>query len=469
MENILVIDDNLSTIDALKQIVLKNGYNAFTTDTAEKGYDLFMKNPVDLIITDMKLPGMSGIELLSNIRKKNDLIPIIVISAYGNIEKAVEAVKSGATDFITKPFTIEEIEFKINKAIETSSLTRQNRELSLENEYLRTEVSYNFSEIIGKSSAILKIIEQIKKLRDANSPVLLLGESGTGKELIARALHSNSNRKNKPFVRVHCAALAQGVLESELFGHEKGAFTGATNKKPGRFEIAGDGSIFLDEIGEISQDIQVKLLRVLQEREFERVGSNTVLKMKARVIAATNRNLLQMVKDNIFREDLFYRLNVIPIEVPPLRERKEDILILVDHFIKKYSLEANKKILEIKKEVLDLLLEYSWPGNIRELENVIERAIVMGEGNILTLNDFPENIINYTENSGKTHALPEKSSDSLTDIIENYEKELIKNAIIKSENNITKASKILGIKRTTLRYKMDKYGFINDNVTESDD
>ncbi len=469
MENILIIDDNVSTIDALKQIVLKNGYNAFTTDTAEKGYDILMKNPVDLVITDMKLPGMNGIELLNIIRKKNDLIPIIVISAYGNIEKAVEAVKSGATDFITKPFTVEEIEFKINKALETSLLTRQNRELSLENEYLRTEVSYNFSEIIGRSKAILKIIEQIKKLRDANSPVLLLGESGTGKELIARALHSNSNRKNKPFVRVHCAALAQGVLESELFGHERGAFTGAINKKPGRFEIAGEGSIFLDEIGEISQEIQVKLLRVLQEREFERVGSNVVLKMRARVIAATNRNLIQMVKDNTFREDLFYRLNVIPIEVPPLRERKEDIPILVDHFIKKYSLEANKKIPEIKDEVLDLLIEYPWPGNIRELENVIERAIVMSEGNSLSLNDFPENIINYTENPGKSHTLQEKSSDSLTDIIESYEKELIKNAIIKSENNITKASKILGIKRTTLRYKMEKYGFINDNITESDD
>lgn len=469
MENILIIDDNLSTIDALSQIVLKNGHKAYTTDTAEKGYELFINNPIDLIITDMKLPGMSGIELLSNIRKKNDLIPIIVISAYGNIEKAVEAVKSGATDFITKPFTIDEIEFKIKKALETSSLTKQNRELSLENEYLRTEMSYNFSEIIGNSKAILKIIEQVKKLTDANSPVLLLGESGTGKELIARALHLNSNKKNKPFVRVHCAALAPGVLESELFGHEKGAFTGAVNKKPGRFEIAGEGSIFLDEIGEISQEIQVKLLRVLQEREFERVGSNTVIKMKARIITATNRNLVKMVKENTFREDLFYRLNVIPIEVPPLRDRKEDIPILVNHFIKKYSLEANKNITGIRNGVLELLLEYPWPGNIRELENIIERAIVMGEGNILTLNDFPENIITYTESPNTTYDQSQKNSNILTDLIQSYEKELIKNAVIKSENNITKASKILGIKRTTLRYKMDKYGLINDNVTESDE
>lgn len=469
MENILIIDDNQSTIDALNQIIVKNGYHVYTADTAEIGYNIFINNSIDLIITDMMLPGISGIELLGKIRQKNELIPVIIISAYGSVEKAVEAVKLGATDFITKPFTIEEIELKIKKSIETSLLTKQNRELNLENEYLRTEISYNFSEIIGQSKSMFKIIEQIKKIADANSPIIILGESGTGKELVARALHFNSHRKNKPFVRVHCAALAQGVLESELFGHEKGSFSGAISRKPGRFEIAGEGSIFLDEIGEISQELQVKLLRVLQEKEFERVGSNITLKMNARIITATNRNLMQMVKDGIFREDLFYRLNVVPIEIPPLRERKDDIPLLINHFLKKYSIEANKNISEIKYGVLDALQEYPWPGNIRELENIIERAIVMSDTIILSFKDFPENIINYNGNSIKNNEPPKKNINNLIDLIEEYEKELIRNALFKSKNNITKASKILGIKRTTLRYKMDKYELISDNMNYADD
>ncbi|MHB1687064.1 MAG: sigma-54-dependent transcriptional regulator [Ignavibacteriaceae bacterium] len=469
MENILIIDDNQSTIDALNQIIVKNGYHVYTAEMAEEGYNIFLKNSIDLIITDMMLPGISGIELLSKIRQKNDLIPVIIITAYGSVEKAVEAIKLGATDFITKPFTIDEIELKIKKNLETSLITKQNRELSLENEYLRTELSFNFSQIIGQSKTMFKVIEQIKKLADANSPVLLLGESGTGKELVARALHINSHRKNKPFVRIHCAALAQGLLESELFGHEKGAFSGAISKKPGRFEIAGEGSIFLDEIGEISQDLQVKLLRVLQEREFERVGSNVTLKMNARIIAATNRNLLQMVKEGNFREDLFYRLNVVPIEIPPLRERKDDIPVLINHFLRKYSVEANKNISEIKYGVLDALQEYPWPGNIRELENVIERAIVMTDADILSLKDFPENIINYNGNSYNNYESSKININNLTDLIQKYEKELIQNALIKSENNISKASKILGIKRTTLRYKMDKYGLISDNMNYIDD
>lgn len=469
MENILIIDDNKSTIDALSQIIIKNGSNVYSAGTAESGYDIFVNNNVDLIITDLMLPGMNGIELLSKIRRVNNLIPIIVITAYGSVEKAVEAIKLGATDFIAKPFTIDEIEIKIKKTLETSQLTKQNLELSLENEYLRTELNYNFSEIIGQSKAMVKVIEQIKKLADANSPVLLLGESGTGKELAARALHINSRRKNKPFVRVHCAALAQGILESELFGHEKGAFSGAINKKPGRFEIAGDGTIFLDEIGEISPELQVKLLRVLQEREFERVGSNVTLRMKARIIAATNRNLAKMVKEETFREDLFYRLNVVPVVIPPLRERKEDIPVLVKHFIKKYSVEANKIITEIKNDALEVLQEYSWPGNIRELENVIERAVVMSDSDFLSIKDLPENIINNIGNLEELNKPSANQNNNLTDLIEKYERGLIQDALNKSENNISKASKILGIKRTTLRYKMDKYDLIIDNMNYADD
>ncbi len=358
MEKILLIDDNLSTIDALSQIIREKGYTEITSESAEEALEKLHLEQVDLIITDMKLPGMSGLELLKKVKSIDETLPIIIVTAFGSVEKAVKAVKLGAFDFITKPITIDAIEIKIEKALRSGRLAKQNKELSLENEYLRSEFASDFSEIIGNSKSIIEVFNQIEKVANAGSPVLIWGESGTGKELVARAIHYNSNRKNKPFVRVNCAALAQSLLESELFGHEKGAFSGAIRRKPGRFEIAQEGTIFLDEIGEISSDVQVKLLRVLQEKEFERVGGIETLKMKARVITATNQNLKNLLTENRFREDLYYRLNVVPIYLPPLRERKEDIPLLVNHFIKKYSAEAKKQMMGIKKEALENLMEY---------------------------------------------------------------------------------------------------------------
>lgn len=467
MERILIIDDNKSTTDALTQIVTEKGLEALTAVNAEAGYQLYKTNPVDLIITDMKLPGESGIDLLRRVREDDDSVPVIIITAFGTVESAVQAVKLGAFDFITKPFSVEEIEIKIDKALTTRRLALKNLQLSLENAYLREEIGADFSEIVGGSAAMRQVFEMIKKVAPANSPVLILGESGTGKELVARAIHKNSPRKNKPFIKVNCAALAPGVLESELFGHEKGAFSGAIRRKPGRFEIAADGSIFLDEIGEISQDVQVKLLRVLQEKEFERVGGTETLKMRARVITATNKNLEELIKQNKFREDLYYRLNVVPIHLPPLREHNEDIPLLVNHFIKKYNHESGRQIKGIGPDALAYLQNYEWPGNIRELENVIERAVVMSAGAQIGTEDLPSNILSgKAENILRSPLEKENKTQSLTEMVEEYEKNLIYNVLRKCHGNIAMAARTLNIKRTTLRYKMEKYGLLGYNIND---
>lgn len=460
MATLLIVDDNKGTIDALRQIIYEKGYKSIASASAEEALKAFKNNRIDLLITDMKLPGMSGLELLKRIKALDNTLPVIVITAFGSVEKAVEAVKLGAFDFVTKPFTVEEIEIKIDNALNSRKLTLENLELSLENEYLRSEFSSDFAEIIGESNEILDIFKQIKRVSNANSPVLILGESGTGKELIARAIHNSSNRKDKPFVRVNCAALSQSLLESELFGHEKGAFTGAVRQKPGRFEIARDGTIFLDEIGELTNEVQVKLLRVLQEKEFERVGGVDTIEMKARIITATHQNLEKLIEEGKFREDLYYRLNVIPINLPPLRERKEDIPLLVNHFIKKYSQEAKKDIRGIEDKALALLISYSFPGNIRELENMVERAVVMSNNPVLKLNDFP-NII-YEENLGKNILNNNNVEElpNLSQLVEKYEKKIIREALQKNNGNISHTAKELGMKRTTLRYKMEKYGLI---------
>jgi len=466
MEKILLVDDNLSTIDALSQIIREKGYTEITAESAEEALEKLHSDSIDLIITDMKLPGMNGLELLKKVKEIDDVLPTIIVTAFGSVEKAVKAVKLGAFDFITKPITIDEIEIKIEKALRSGKLVKQNKELSLENEYLRSEFASDFSEIIGNSKAIIEIFNQIEKVANVNSPVLIWGESGTGKELVARTLHYNSDRKNKPFVRVNCAALAQNLLESELFGHEKGAFSGAIRKKPGRFEIAQNGTIFLDEIGEISLDVQVKLLRVLQEREFERVGGTETLKMSARIITATNHNLKKLINKNRFREDLYYRLNVVPIYLPPIRERKEDISLLVNHFIKKYSAEAKKQTLSIKDDALQMLTEYEFPGNIRELENIIERAIVMSSGNILTLKDFPESIVEGITPNRTNQATTKKEEIGLTYLVKNYEEKLIREVLARNVGNISKTAKELKINRTTLRYKMEKYGLIGTELND---
>ena len=456
MSNILIIEDHRNTAEAINEIVKEKGLEGLIADSAERAFDIYKTSSVDLIITDMKLPGKSGLEFLKQVREIDPDIPVIVITAFATVQNAVEAMKAGAIDYITKPFTVEEIEVKIDKALAAIKLIKENQVLHLENEYLREQEQYYFSEIVGQSPPMHHIYDLVEKVAPANSPVLILGESGTGKELIARAIHYNSPRKDSPFVKVNCAALAEGVLESELFGHEKGAFTGAIRRKPGRFEIAGSGTIFLDEISEISLSTQVKLLRVLQEKEFERVGGTETLKMKARLVAASNQNLEVLISEKKFRKDLYYRLNVVSLHLPPLRERSEDIPLLVHHFIKKYNQESGKKVQGITPEAMKFLINYTWPGNIRELENVIERAIVLTSQPNIDLDDLPQNII-------KRNALQSndgQEDESLMKRIEEYEKNLIFNALMKTKGNISRAAESLGIKRTTLRYKMEKYDLL---------
>lgn len=458
MENILIIDDHHSTRHALAKILEANNYSHVSSPSAELGFAEFKEQKFDLVITDLKLPGMSGLDLLKKIRDLDDQIPIILITAYASIDTAVEAMRLGAFDYVTKPFTVEEIEIKIEKALASLKLTRENQLLQLENQYLREETGSKFSEIIGNSDSMKKVFKLVEKVAQASSPVLITGESGTGKELIARAIHMNSPRIKEPFVKVSCSALAEGVLESELFGHEKGAFTGAHRQKPGRFEIAGAGTLFLDEIGDIPLSTQVKLLRVLQEREFERVGGNQTIKMNARILAATNQTLLDSIQNKTFREDLYYRINVVEISLPPLRSRLEDIPLLVNHFIQKYNRETGKRINAIDDDAMDSLLEYNWRGNIRELENVVERAVVLASGQTITQSLLPANISTLNSEESK----PSRTPEDFNDRVGFFEKEWITSALKKHSWNISKAAAALQLKRTTLRYKMSKYDLLRD-------
>lgn len=391
-----------------------------------------------LVLLDLKMPGLNGIETLKKIRESDINLPIIMISAYGSISEAVEAMKLGALDYLTKPFDIEELKIIVERAI-------KQYELKVENIYYREEEEkrFNFDEIIGKSKAIKRVLEMVKSVSVTPATVLITGESGTGKELIARAIHKNSPGNKNPFVVVNCVAFSSHLLESELFGHEKGAFTGAISKRIGRFEMANGGTIFLDEIGEVDPVIQTKLLRFLQEKEFERVGSSKSIKVDVRILSATNLDLKKKAEDNNFRQDLYYRLNVFNIEVPPLRERKEDIPLLVEHFIHKYNKILNKKVEEISPQAMELLLNYDYPGNIRELENILERSMIMAKNNIMDETYFA--FINKENFSEKKGTLKEA------------EKELIIKYLIQNKSNRTKTAELLGISRRSLQNKIKEY------------
>jgi DNA-binding NtrC family response regulator len=391
-----------------------------------------------LVLLDLKMPGLNGIETLKKIREFDINLPIIMISAYGSISEAVEAMKLGALDYLIKPFDIEELKIIVERAI-------KQYELRVENIYYREEEEkrFNFDEIIGKSKAIKRVLEMVKSVSVTPATVLITGESGTGKELIARAIHKNSPGNKNPFVVVNCVAFSSHLLESELFGHEKGAFTGAISKRIGRFEMAKGGTIFLDEIGEVDPVIQTKLLRFLQEKEFERVGSSKSIKVDVRILSATNLDLKKKAEDNNFRQDLYYRLNVFNIEVPPLRERKEDIPLLVEHFIHKYDKILNKKVEEISPQAMELLLNYDYPGNIRELENILERSMIMAKNNIMDETYFA--FINKENFSEKKGTLKE------------VEKELIIRYLIQNKSNRTKTAELLGISRRSLQNKIKEY------------
>jgi two-component system response regulator AtoC len=445
---ILIVDDEIDALDLMEELFLKHNYETYTARNGIEALELIRDQEPDILISDMVMPEMDGIKLLEEVRKKYSDIAVIMITAHGTIETAVEAMKKGAKDYILKPLRLDEILAKVETISQLKSLIK-------ENQYLREKLSnkYNFSNIIGKNRKMLELFDLVKDIAKTNSTVLITGESGTGKELIANAIHFNSDRIKKPFVKVNCAVLAENLLESELFGHVKGAFTGAIRDKMGRFELANGGTIFLDEIGDISPNMQLKLLRVLQEGEFEHVGGTETLKVDVRIIAATNQNLEEMMKKGKFRQDLYYRLNVIPLEVPPLRERFDDIPLLVTHFLTKFSNQFNKNIEAISDEALNALQNYSWQGNIRELENLIERAVVLNKTGKLTTKDFPAYLI-QKDSPIEVNVDVDKN---LTDIVDVYEKGVIMRALRDNNFNKLRTAEKLGIHRSTFMSKLKKY------------
>ncbi|HDI00318.1 MAG TPA: sigma-54-dependent Fis family transcriptional regulator [Firmicutes bacterium] len=455
MANILVIEDNETMLEGISRTLERMGHRVVGVPDGLQGLEVCRKGDIDLVIADYRMQPMDGMEVLERVKRMDEDIDVVIITAYGTIELAVEAMKKGASDFITKPFSPDELKVRIDKVLEFRKARQRSQRLADENLYLRQEIEVQYGEMVGSSEKMRKVFEKIEKVARTDSSVIIYGESGTGKELVARALHYRSPRREGPFVKVNCAALAEGVLESELFGHEKGAFTGAIRRKKGKFELANTGTIFLDEVGDIPPAIQVKLLRVLQEKEIERVGGEGPIKVDVRIVAATNRDLPKMVEEGKFREDLFYRLHVIPIYLPPLRERKEDIPELVRHFLRKKCAQLGRKVPEVDPKALELLMEYDWPGNVRELENVLERAIVLCEGDRIGPSDLPL----LVEREGDVLRVPE-GEVPLPEMLESLEKQLIERALEKARGVKAEAARILGIKTSTLYYKMEKYGMI---------
>jgi DNA-binding NtrC family response regulator len=451
-EKILIVDDEERMRRLLARVLAKEGYETASAGSGIEAMRLIAADSFDLVITDIHMPGMGGLQLLAEIKEYDPALPIIIITAYGTVESAVQALRAGAYDYITKPFETDEIKLTVAKALERERLLAENRYLHQE-----LEGRYSFAGIVGHSSVMQEVYDVAASVAMSNASVLITGESGTGKELIARSIHFSSPRKEKPFIVLNCAALSEGVLESELFGHERGAFSGAVATKKGRFELAHEGTLFIDEVGEMTLAAQVKLLRVIQEHEFERVGGTRTIKSDVRIVAATNKNLEEQVKKDRFREDLFYRLNVVNIHLPPLRERREDIESLARHFLEKYVRETGKKVEALAPRALSALLAYDWPGNVRELQNVMERAVVLAKERIITPRDFPQG---FQSPDQICLELPQKEGN-LTEILEDLERQLIVQTLRREEGSQTRAARVLGIKRTTLRYKMEKYRLLD--------
>lgn len=449
METILIVDDEKNYLVVLKELLGSEGYEVLTVDNSNAALEYIGNPDLDLVITDIKMPGISGMELLEEIKKTNFELPVIVMTAYGTIEMAVDAMKKHAYDYITKPFRNEELKLTVKKALEKYRLVKENRLLS---EALSDK--YRFGNIIGKSKPMMKVYDLISKVSKSKASVMITGPSGTGKELIANAIHYNSPRKDRPFISINCGALTETLLESELFGHEKGSFTGAVAMKKGRFELADEGTLFLDEVGEMPPSLQVKLLRVLQEMEFERVGGTKTIKVDVRILSASNRDIKDDVVKGLFREDLFYRLNVIHIEVPSLKERGEDIKLLVDHFINKYKESENQKI-ELSPMAWKAFYNYSWPGNIRELENIIERAVVLSSSGVIGMEDLPAYLSERREDVDIDRFIPMNAP--LQETLEKIEKKMILRALKKCGNVQSHAADMIGISKNLFQHKMRKY------------
>jgi nitrogen regulation protein NR(I) len=456
--HVLIVDDELNIRRVLAAMLKREGYEVTTAADGEQALAVLQKTPVQVVVTDLVMPRLSGLELLQRVAAQYPDVPVIMITAHGTVDSAVAALKAGAFDYVTKPFEQEELKKVIAKAARAHEIETQNVHPS-EGER---------PPLVGQSAAMRQVFEMISRVADSPSTVLITGESGTGKELVARELHHGSSRRDKPLIKVNCAAIPKDLVESELFGYEKGAFTGAVGSKPGRFELADGGTLFLDEIGEVPLEMQVKLLRALQESEFERVGGIKTLRVDVRLIAATNRDLKALIADGRFREDLYYRLNVVPISLPALRERREDIPPLVSHFVEKYNRRLGKKVERVEEEAMQLLLSYSWPGNIRELENLMERSVLFADGPVILAASLPDSLREKgaaptpVAALGPLGAIAAPSGASMKEIVRlaqaELERELIARALEETGGNVTRAAKKLQISRKSLQVKMKELG-----------
>ncbi len=446
--NILVVDDEQTIRESLQMVLAEEGYSCKTASNGKEALQLASEHNFDVVITDLKMPEMDGLTLLNRCLKMCPQSSFMIITAHGSMESAIEALRLGAYDYILKPFDFDDVLIKIKRLL-------THKELVLENKMLRQEVEtkYDFSNIVGQSPQMQHVFKLIKKVAKTKGTVLITGPSGTGKELVARAIHYHSDRKNKPFVAINCGAIVDTLMESEFFGHIKGSFTGAVRDKEGHFKIANGGTLFLDEVGDIPLHLQVKLLRAIEQGEIIPVGGTTPIKIDVRIIAATNRNLLQDVEAGKFRDDLYYRLNVVEIKLPSLRERREDIPLLVEHFIKKYNKELGQKVINADNETMRILMNYPWKGGIRELENVIERALILTESDYITKNDLPANMVEQ-EYEGP---MP----DRLKDAVAAFEREHILSILRRTKNNKEKAAKLLDISLSSLYRKMDELNLKN--------
>ena len=447
-KRILVVEDEEKLRRVIELQLASGGFDVDKAATAEEG--LKIADRADLILSDLRLPGMDGVHFLSLIRRQNGQVPVVMMTAYGSVETAVESMKAGATDFLLKPFSLDHLMQVVYKALEMRALRDENRQLKEE-----LGRRYEYDNIIGRSEAMQEIFATIERVAPTRATVLLAGESGVGKDLIARAIHFHSPRRDRPLVKINCSAIPENLMESELFGYEKGAFTGAVGSKPGKFEQADTGTVFLDEIGDVPAAIQVKLLRILQEREFERLGSNVTRHIDVRVVAATNQDLRAALEQGTFREDLYYRLNVVPMNIPPLRERKQDISFLANHFLRKLAPDSGHEVEGISDAAMEKLVGYHWPGNVRELENVIERALILCRGGQLEADDIKLETAHRSRpasDPNQHHFLPE----GLT--LDQYEQEIIREALRRADGNKSQAARLLGLTRNALRYRLTQMG-----------
>lgn len=451
--SILIIDDEESQLISLRSYLSRRDHQVFTADNGPDGFSIAKENTIDLVLTDFRMPDWTGLEVLKKIKELNPEIDVVVMTAFGNIEDAVDIMKSGAYDYLTKPIDLDILENLIHRILEKRLLKEEN--LQLKNQL---EEKFKFDAIISRSGEMEQVLNTAGRVAPSKATVLVRGESGTGKELIARAVHIASPRKNRPFIIINVAALSENLLESELFGHEKGSFTGATQQRVGRFEQADGGTLFIDEVGDIPLNVQIKLLRAIQFGKFERIGGTQTIKVDVRIIAATHRNLETMIQEGQFREDLYYRLNVVSIVVPPLKKRKIDIPILVDFFIKKYSSENQKTVIGTTREAIDILMKYDFPGNVRELENIIERAVIFCRGDHITKNDLPQQLETVAI---QTILDPLHLDEGYEAKIQAFEKEMIQEALGRNKGNQSAAARLLGITERHLRSRLERLGLKN--------